>query len=106
MKHQLVKIVTLGVLASAMAAPAIASAGDYRDHREEVKSTWKGLTVGSALIGIAGLASGDKDVAIAGAVGAVYSAYRLNADSCHVSHPAIIVDRVRYIPRRFDWRHR
>ena len=98
MKNQLIKIMTLGVFAAAIAAPALASADGYRDHehREEVRSTWKGLTVGSALIGLAGLASGDRDVAIAGAIGTAYSAYRLNADGCDRERHCVEFDRVRY----------
>jgi len=98
MKNQLIKIATFGVLAATMAAPAIASANDYRDrdHREEVRSTWKGLSIGSALVGIAGLASGDRDVAIAGAIGTVYSAYRLNADGCDRDRHEFVMEHPRY----------
>lgn len=115
MKNQITKIMTMGVLAAAVAAPAIASADTYRDHRESERSTWKGLTIGSALIGIAGLASGDKDVAIAGAAGAIYSAYRLNADGCRRDRDVIVFDHPHYRPepvrywfhdRDRDWRHR
>jgi hypothetical protein len=113
MKNQLIRIMTLGVLAAAVSVPAIASAEGYRDHRDEVRDTWKGLTLGSALVGIAGLASGDRDVAIAGAIGTVYSAYRLSADGCEHRREVFVIDRAHYAPiptryrfRDHDWRHR
>ena len=103
MKNQLIKIVTLGALVAAVAAPTFASAETYREHKVEVRNTWKDLTIGSAVIGLAGLASGNRDVAIAGAVGTVYSAYRLNADNCD-HRRTIIVEPVRFHDRDWDRR--
>lgn len=103
MKNQLIKIVTLGALIAAVAVPSIASADTYREHKVEVRNTWKDLTIGSAVIGLAGLASGDRDVAIAGAIGTVYSAYRLNADNCGPRR-TVIVEPVRFHDRDWDRR--
>ena len=85
MKNQLATILTLGVLGSVLVAPTMASADDFRprERHHDLRNDWKAFSIGSAIVGLAGLASGDQNVAIAGAVGSVYSAYRLSTDEPH-----------------------
>ena len=108
MRNGTIRNLTLGALVAVTVLPSVAMAGDRNDHRQSQKDTWKGLTIASAVVGLAGLATHNNDLAFAGAAGAAYSAYRANADDCrpgdrYYSGPVHYINpTVDY--RRDDWR--
>jgi hypothetical protein len=80
MNKTLLRFATLGLLATATALPAMSMAQTYRQHREQKKNEWKNIGIGAAAVGVYGLIKGDKNLAILGAAGAGYSAYRYSQD--------------------------
>ena len=63
-------------------APMTASAQNtpaYR-HRQQTKNTWRNIGYGSAALGVYGLLTHNSTLAVAGAAGAGYSAYRYEHD--------------------------
>ncbi|HLK15166.1 MAG TPA: hypothetical protein VKT78_10200 [Fimbriimonadaceae bacterium] len=82
MKNKLATFGTLGLLLATMVAPMTASADsrDRQDHRQDTKNNWRNLTIGSAVVGLLGLAGHNDTVAALGAAGALYSGYRYDQD--------------------------
>jgi len=108
MKRNFAKLTVLSVLAVAMAIPAIASAEgwDHRDshrhweHRRDERGTWGAIGLGSALVGIAGAVTDNRDLEIIGAAGTLYSGYRYETDH---RRPIIVrerFDRYHHVDRR------
>lgn len=50
------------------------------DHRQETKNNWRNIGIGSAVVGLLGIAKGDSTLTFAGAAGALYSANRYEQD--------------------------
>ncbi len=88
---------SLAVLAMGVAVMAPSLAGAQNWHRQEQKDQWKDLAIGSAALGLIGALSHNDTLTGLGAAGALYSAYRYEADgSCY----GRVYDRN---DRRFEW---
>ena len=76
------KILTHGIailaLGSALMVPSVASAQNW--HRQDQKDTWKNLAIGSGVVGLIGALSHNDTLAVIGAAGLIYSAYRYDTD--------------------------
>jgi hypothetical protein len=86
------------------AVPVVASAHDrvdyrYREHRDD---QWKGLSIASGIVGLAGLLGHDKTVAAIGIGSSIY--FALRAEPPRRCAPSYI-EHVRYIPMVVE-RHR
>ena len=60
--------------------PISASAQSSYSHRQQTKNTWRNIGYGSAALGLYGLLTHQSTLAVAGAAGAGYSAYRYEQD--------------------------
>lgn len=82
MNNPILKIATMSVLAVTIALPATSMAQSRRelDHRQKMKNQWRNVGIGSAALGVFGLVKGDRNLALLGAAGAGYGAYRYEQD--------------------------
>lgn len=78
-------------------APMTASAS--WSHRDNDRSQWRDLAIGSGIVGVLGALSGNRTVATIGAAGALYSAYRYE-ELCDERGHWYHVERGRRI---YDW---
>jgi hypothetical protein len=74
------KLVAAVSVASMGFAPFAASAQSRYQHREQTKNQWKNLGIAGGAVGLLGLLSGNKTLAIAGIAGGAYSAWRYEQD--------------------------
>lgn len=82
------KLVTLGVVASALAAPMAATAQSSKkkidqkiDRRQKTKGDWQKAAYAGGALALLGQLSKDKTASYIGAAGALYSLYRYDEDS-------------------------
>lgn len=96
----ILKIGTLAFMASAILAPAVANAQDWR--REQTANEWKNIATISGALGILGLLNHDDTLTFAGAAGALYSSYRMNEDLKSMDRHART--RAQYFSREYFYR--
>lgn len=77
-----IKLATLGLLGTMVLAPTHANA-DFFGHRHRDHDLWQTAAIGSAALGLVGLANHNGPVTALGAVGALYSIIRLQNDCGH-----------------------
>jgi|GEM_PF-1911657 len=82
MKHNVLKLATLGLVVTTLAVPAMSEAQsrDQLRRRQQQKNQWRNIGYGSAAVGLYGLLKGDRNLAILGGAGAAYSAHRYEQD--------------------------
>jgi len=61
-------------------APATSFAQSAYKHRQDTKNTWRNVAIGSGAVGLYGLLSHQNNLALLGAAGAGYGAYRYEHD--------------------------
>ncbi|MGV3618764.1 MAG: hypothetical protein ACO1SV_25860 [Fimbriimonas sp.] len=82
MKHTILKLVTLGVIATAVALPAVSTAQtrSQLQRRQQQKNQWRNLGYAAGAVGIYGALKKDRNLTLLGAAGALYSAHRYEQD--------------------------
>jgi hypothetical protein len=78
MKKTLTNSIAVLAIGAAMMAPTLSSAQNW--HRQSQKDTWKNLAIGSGAVGLLGILTHNDTLTAIGAAGALYSAYRYDAD--------------------------
>lgn len=76
------KLATVGLIATVALAPVHANADFFGriSHRHDQRDQWQATAIGSAAIGLLGLAGHNNVVTAVGAAGAIYSLYRMESD--------------------------
>jgi len=74
------KIVAGLTVASVGFAPMMANAQGGVKHRQKTKNDWRNLGIAGGALGVIGLLSGNKTLAVAGIAGGAYSAWRYEQD--------------------------
>ena len=113
MKFDVKSLLLAGVIATGIAAPAIAPAQSWKDieraldRRQEKKNEWRNIAIASGALGIIGLLQKDNTLFFAGTAGALYSAYRYEQD--RKSQSKLARTRAAYFSRthfvRDGWRY-
>jgi len=80
MNNTLTKLIAATTVATVGFAPMAASAQGAIKHRQQTKNDWRNLGIAGGALGVLGLLSGNKTLAIAGIAGGAYSAYRYEQD--------------------------
>lgn len=81
LNNTLVKLVAATSVASVGFAPMAAQAQSSKaKHRQQTKNEWRNLGIAGGALGILGLLSGNKTLAVAGIAGGAYSAWRYEQD--------------------------
>lgn len=82
MKNTILKWATLGVIAVSVALPSISEAQtrSQLQRRQQQKNQWRNIGYGAAALGIYGAIKKDRNLTLAGAAGALYSAHRYEQD--------------------------
>jgi hypothetical protein len=78
MKNTLKQSIVAIALGAVLMVPSIAGAQSY--HRQNQKNQWKDLAIGAGALGILGALTHNDTLTAIGAAGALYSAYRYDAD--------------------------
>lgn len=77
-------LLAAAVLAGAVLAPVAAGAQSRLQkkahHRQQTKNNWRNAAIGAGALGVIGLATHNKTLAVAGVAGAAYSASRYEHD--------------------------
>ena len=84
MNKNILKLVTLGLVTSALVAPATVNAQSTKrkiDQRQKTKGEWQKAAYAGAALALLGQLGKDKTVSYVGAAGALYSLYRYDQDS-------------------------
>jgi len=80
--------VTIGSLAIVPVLAMAQDGGDHSRHRQDTKNNWRNLAIGSGVLGVIGLVEHNNTLAVAGLVGAAYSANRYEQDRKSQNHDA------------------
>ncbi len=107
MKRTLLKLSVFGLAGTMALIPALSTAqgyDGYREHRQQQQNQWQAIGLGSAVLGVIGLANHNDSLAIAGAVGAAYAGARYDQDRRNEYGYCGPNDRDRkiYLRARFD----
>jgi hypothetical protein len=78
-------------------------------HRQSTKNTWRNVGIGSAAVGVYGLVTHQNNLALLGAAGAGYSAYRYEHDRKSQrwlkDHSGYYARHRRHSKRRYAYRY-
>ncbi len=87
MKGTFAKLLSAALFVGVMILPASSTAQFHRrSHRNHDQNTWQNLAIGSAAVGVYGAVTGQKDLAVLGGLGALYSGYRYEQDVDNSGH--------------------